>query len=94
MTGVTGAGSGDLAAARAHAGALRARSGWPVLVGFGIDGPAAARAVAGPAGEGPDGVVVGTAIVKRIEAGHTAEERLASVKTFVSGLREGLDRGA
>jgi tryptophan synthase alpha chain len=92
MTGVTGAGAGDLAAARAHASALRARSGWPVLVGFGIDGPAAARAVAGAAGEGPDGVVVGTAIVKRIEAGKTAEERLASVKAFVSGLREGLDR--
>src|SRR5262249_47106936 len=47
MTGVTGAGSADLAAARAHAGALRARSGWPVLVGFGIDGPDAARAAAG-----------------------------------------------
>jgi tryptophan synthase alpha chain len=94
MTGVTGAGAGDLASARTHASALGARSGWPVLVGFGVDGPATARAVAGAAGEGPDGVVVGTAIVKRIEAGQSAEERLGSVKAFVAGLREGLDRGA
>jgi tryptophan synthase alpha chain len=93
MTGVTGAGSADFAAARAHAAALRARSGWPVLVGFGIDGPGAARAAAGQAGEGADGVVVGTAIVKRIEVAATAEERLASVQGFVKGLREGLDTG-
>jgi tryptophan synthase alpha chain len=94
MTGVTGAGSADLAAARAHAGALRERSGWPVVIGFGIDGPEAARAAAGPAGEGPDGVVVGTALVKRIEAGKTSGERIESVRTFVAALREGLDRGA
>ena len=93
MTGVTGAGSADLAAARAHASALRARSGWPVLVGFGIDGPEAARAAAGPRGEGPDGVVVGTAIVKRIEAGKTAAERMAAVTGLVKSLRAGLDAG-
>ncbi len=91
MTGVTGAGSADLVAARTHAGALGARAGWPILVGFGIDGPEAARAAAGAPGEGADGVVVGTAIVKRVEAGKTAAERIASVKAFVSGLREGLD---
>jgi tryptophan synthase alpha chain len=90
MTGVTGAGSADLASARAHAGALRARSGWPVLVGFGIDGPEAARAAAGTATDGPDGVVVGTAIVKRVEAGRTPEERVESVRTFVAGLRAAL----
>jgi tryptophan synthase alpha chain len=94
MTGVTGAGSADLAAARAHAGALRARSGWPVVIGFGIDGPEAARAAAGAPGEGPDGVVVGTAIVKRAEGAPTREERVASVKAFVASLREGLDRGS
>lgn len=93
MTGVTGAGSANLAAARAHASALRARSGWPVLVGFGIDGPEAARAAAGPRGEGPDGVVVGTAIVKRIEAGKTAAERMAAVTGLVKSLRAGLDAG-
>jgi len=94
MTGVTGSGSVDLAAARAHATALRARSGWPVLVGFGIDGPEAARAALGAVrGEGPDGVVVGTAIVKRIEAGKTAEARLASVRDLVASLRAGLDAG-
>jgi tryptophan synthase alpha chain len=93
MTGVTGAGSADFAAAREHAGKLRARSGWPVVIGFGIDGPEAARAAAGPAGEGPDGVVVGTAIVKRIEAAATPEAAAASVKAFVASLRAGLDAG-
>jgi tryptophan synthase alpha chain len=93
MTGVTGAGGGDLPAARTHAGALRARSGWPVVIGFGIDGPDAARAAAGPHGDGPDGVVVGTAIVKRVEGGRSREDRLSSVKALVASLREGLDRG-
>ncbi|MFT3765517.1 MAG: tryptophan synthase subunit alpha [Minicystis sp.] len=91
MTGVTGAGSADFAAAQAHAGRLRERSGWPVVIGFGIDGPAAAKAAAGAPGEGPDGVVVGTAIVKRVEAGKTADERRESVKAFVASLRAGLD---
>lgn len=92
-TGVTGAGTADLAAARAHAGRLRERSGWPVVIGFGIDGPEAARAAAGPPGEGADGVVVGTAIVRRIETARTAAECRESVRSFVAGLREGLDRG-
>ncbi len=91
MTGVTGAGDADFAAARTHAAALRKRSGWPVLVGFGIDGPAAARAAAGAPGEGADGVVVGTAIVRRIHEAATAADRLASVTAFVSSLRAGLD---
>jgi tryptophan synthase alpha chain len=93
MTGVTGAGAADLAAARDHAASLRARSGWPVLVGFGIDGPEAARAAAGKPGEGADGVVVGTAIVKRIQAAGSADARVESVRSFVRALREGLDRG-
>jgi tryptophan synthase alpha chain len=92
MTGVTGAGTADFGAARAHAGALRARFGWPVLVGFGIDGPEAARAASGEAGDGPDGVVVGTAIVRRVEANTTPEARLEGVRELVLGLRRGLDR--
>jgi tryptophan synthase alpha chain len=92
MTGVTGAGSADFDAARAHASELRKRSGWPVVVGFGIDGPAAARAAAGAATEGASGVVVGTAIVKRIEAAATLEARRASVVELIGSLRAGLDQ--
>jgi tryptophan synthase alpha chain len=91
MTGVTGAGFADIAAARDRAGSLRARSGWPVVIGFGIDGPEAARLAAGAPGEGPDGVVVGTALVKRVEAGKTPAERVAHVRAFVASLRAGLD---
>lgn len=94
MTGVTGAGSADFEAARAHASALRAQSGWPIVVGFGISSPEAARAAAGPVNEGPDGVVVGTAIVKRIDAEKTPAARRESVRAFVASLREGLDRSA
>ena len=93
MTGVTGAGSAGFDAARAHAGRLRERSGWPVVIGFGIDGPDAARAAAGPPGEGPDGVVVGTAIVRRIETAKTSAECRESVRSFVAGLRAGLAAG-
>lgn len=92
MTGVTGAGATDLPAARAHASAVRDRSGWPVVIGFGIDGPEAARVAAGEPGKGPDGVVVGTAIVRRIESGETAGARLDSVRSFVGSLRKSLDQ--
>src|SRR5262249_21927911 len=48
MTGVTGAVAPDLAEARRRARDLAERSGWPVVVGFGIDGPERAREVIGP----------------------------------------------
>jgi tryptophan synthase alpha subunit len=93
MTGVTGAAPTELSAAAHKAELLREQFGRPVVVGFGIDGPANARLAAGPAGGGADGVVVGTAIVKQIENGTSPEERLLRVRRFVSELREGLDRG-
>ena len=37
-------------------------------------------------------MVVGTAIVKRIQAAGSAEARVESVRAFVRELREGLDR--
>ena len=56
----------------------------PVIVGFGINTPEAARAIASVA----DGCVVGSAIVKEIGAGRPAAEVLA----FVKGLAEGAHR--
>jgi tryptophan synthase alpha chain len=91
LTGVTGAAAPELARASVAAGELRARSKRPVAVGFGIDGPDAARAAAGPKGAGADGVVVGTALVKRIESGKTPDERVRAVHAFVASLRAGLD---
>jgi tryptophan synthase alpha chain len=91
MTGVTGAGATLLADARREAEALRARFGWPVLVGFGIDGPQAAREAAGAPGAGADGIVVGTAIVRRVHDAPSPEARVESVRAFVGDLRTALD---
>lgn len=85
MTGVTGgAGAADvLATAGAEAGRVRATTGRPTVVGFGIDSAERARAAAKDA----DGVVVGSEIVRRVERGTTASERIASVRELVRELR-------
>jgi tryptophan synthase alpha chain len=85
MTGVTGgAGAHDvLADAAAQAASIREVTGRPTVVGFGIDTPDRARIAA----NGADGVVVGSAIVRRIEEGRDREARLAAVRALVEGLR-------
>jgi len=85
MMGVTGgAGAVDvLAQAGKQAARVRETTGRPTVVGFGIDSPAAARVAAADA----DGVVVGSAIVRKIEAGTTPEARLSAVREIVRGLR-------
>jgi tryptophan synthase alpha chain len=85
MMGVTGgAGSKDvLAEAGKQAARVRELTGRPTVVGFGIDSAAAATV----AGADADGVVVGSAIVRRIEEGATPEARIASVRAIVRELR-------
>lgn len=85
MMGVTGgAGAIDvLAEAAKQAAHVREVTARPTVVGFGIDSAAAARAAA----DGADGVVVGSAIVRRIEEGATPEARVSSVKAIVAELR-------
>jgi tryptophan synthase alpha chain len=53
----------------------------PVIVGFGINTPEAAAAIAGVA----DGCVVGSAIVKEISTGRPVAEVLAFVATLAAG---------
>lgn len=88
MMGVTGgAGQTDvLAEAGRQAAHVRALTGRPTVVGFGIDSPAAAKVAAADA----DGVVVGSAIVRRIEEGKSPDARLTSVRTLVQSLRAAL----
>lgn len=85
MTGVTGgAGAHDvLADAAGQAAKVREITGRPTVVGFGIDSPERARVAA----NGADGVVVGSAIVRRIEEAQSAEARLDAVRTLVGELR-------
>jgi len=86
LTGVTGAASAPLEAASDAARGLGAATGLPVVVGFGIDSGEKAREAAVHA----DGVVVGTAIVRRIEAGTSPEARAREVRLFVASLRKAL----
>ncbi len=87
VTGVTGSGALQASDAGARAGALRAETGRPVVVGFGIDSRDKAREAARQA----DGVAVGTALVRAIEQGRTAGERRSAVERLVRELRAGVD---
>lgn len=93
VTGVTGkAAGGALAAAAEEASRLREVSRLPVVVGFGIDEPSKARLAAGAGlSRGADGVVVGTAIVKAIDAAPDAPARRRAVSELVGRLRRALD---
>lgn len=90
VTGVTGHGDAPLAAASLSAGALRGELGCPVVVGFGVDSGERARVAAQHA----DGVVVGTALVRRIEEAPDGHARRAAVQSFVRSLREAVDADA
>jgi tryptophan synthase alpha chain len=87
VMGITGTTALNASGAGARAGALRAEMGRPVVVGFGVDSRAKARDTARQA----DGVVVGTALVRVIEQGATAPERLAAAERLIRDLRAGMD---
>jgi len=94
VKGVTGAGHLDTDAVAEKVAAIKARIPLPVGVGFGIkDGDTAARVA-----KVADAVIVGSAIVGRIEALAGTPERIPGViSDFLSGLRaaiDGADRGA
>lgn len=59
----------------------------PVVVGFGISSSQIAAQVAGIA----DGVIVGSAVIERIEQSKTLDEAIRSVGSFVKELREALN---
>jgi len=86
VTGVTGNVSAPLEEAGRHATELTARSGLPVVVGFGIDSVDKARQVAR---SGARGLVVGTALVRAM-AGAQDGDPVAAVRRLVSELRGGL----
>lgn len=88
LTGVTGSAEAPLTEAGRRAAELARRSTLPVCVGFGIDSPEKARAVADT---GVDGVVVGTALVRAIAAEPTRARRVEAVTRLVARLRQRLD---
>jgi len=78
ITGITGARLSLDASQREGIRALRALTKKPVALGFGVSRPAEARAVA----EFADGVIVGSAIVRKIK--ESSEKEL---RRFLKGLR-------
>ena len=88
LKGITGAGHLDLDSVESKLVEIRAHTDLPVGVGFGIkDAETASRM-----GKIADAVIVGSAIVSRIEE-HAAQPDAAieSVADFVAELRQGLD---
>jgi tryptophan synthase alpha chain len=83
LMGVTGERAELGAQAAELAGRLKAATDKPVVMGFGVSGPEQAVELAAVA----DGVIVASAIVRRILAGETPEQ----VHAFVAGLRAALD---
>lgn len=67
---------------------LRAQSCLPLSVGFGISSPEQVTALEGVA----DGVIVGSAIVRRIADAKTIEEAATSVRTFATEMKTAVDR--
>ena len=81
--GVTGEGKNFKSDFSAKISGIRKNTDLPVVVGFGISEPAHVRAAAAT---GVDGVVVGSAIVRRIEALSQGRGNLSGLKKFVSEL--------
>ncbi len=64
IAGITGGESALAANVKTHIDALRAQTNLPIAIGFGVNTPAQAEEMAALA----DGVIIGSAIVKRISA--------------------------
>jgi tryptophan synthase alpha chain len=86
LTGVTGAREALPPELPAFVERVRqvTRGDVPLAVGFGIGSPASARQV----GELADGVIVGSALIRRIEDPATAEDE---ARRFIRSLRDALD---
>lgn len=86
LKGVTGAGHFDIAGIAAHLPKIRAASGLPIGVGFGIRDVASAKAVAAVA----DAVVIGSRIIEEMEAAG-AGQAVARVQALIGPIRAALD---
>ena len=81
INGITGAAEAEATNVGPEVARIQEASGLPVIVGFGVNTPEKAEAIAGVA----DGTVVGSAIVSKIGAGESVDDVLAFVKTLSDG---------
>lgn len=88
LKGVTGAGHLDLTDVERKLAEIRTLTSLPVCVGFGVRDAATAAAI----GKLADGVVVGSALVSRIEASVEDSDRaLAGIVELLGSMRSALD---
>lgn len=85
INGITGSAEADAADVGPEVARIKAKTDLPVIVGFGINTPEKAEAVAKIA----DGAVVGSAIIAKMAAGDSVAEVLAFVKTLSDGAHRG-----
>jgi len=89
LRGVTGASNLDIGEVSAKLKKIRSHTDLPLGVGFGISSPETAAQVA----EFADAVIVGSAVVKRVEEMAAAPDKiLTEVPAFIARLREAMDR--
>jgi len=81
VTGITGAAAAQAGDVAPEVARIKQSTDLPVIVGFGITTAEAAKTIAGVA----DGCVVGSAIVKEISTGKSAEQVLAFVADLAKG---------
>jgi len=86
LTGVTGARGALAQGIEERVREAQTLGDVPVCVGFGVSTPEQAQAV----GRYADGVVVGSAVVDRIEQAATREDAVASVARFMTELKKPL----
>lgn len=85
ITGITGSAEAEAVDVAPDVARIKASTDIPVIVGFGINTPEKAQAIAGIS----DGAVVGSAIVSRIAKGEPVKDVLAFVKTLADGAHAG-----
>lgn len=88
LRGVTGASNLDVGEVSAKLKKIRSQTDLPLGVGFGISSPETAAQVA----EFADAVIVGSAVVKRVEELVAVPDKiLTEVPAFIARLREAMD---
>ena len=85
LKGTTGAGTLDIESVRENVARIERHAKCPVLVGFGISGPEAAREVA----QACDGVIIGSALIKHVAA-HKSEAADAA-RGWIAAIRQAID---
>lgn len=81
ITGITGSAEAEAVDVAPDVKRIQASTDLPIIVGFGINTPAKAQAIAGIS----DGTVVGSAIVSKIAKGESPQQVLAFVKSLADG---------